>query len=411
MDVVLRFREDTRAMAEQILERGNGPGDVADFVMRCRGIERRIGEAGSYGERVRLATRRYVEDHIGDGVKREQERIYLQLERRVLSYLDTGAIDFSYLKRLEPAPLGGELDGQHSGYVADLEKRGMAKSTVVKWSSYSRRFMGYIAERGLTSLGQVDVDVVEGFVAWASTLHEKSGLAGELTMLRSLLAYSDSMGLTANARWLVPGGRYVRPAPVPAFTDEELSRLFSQVDNTTPIGKRNLAMMLLAIKMGMRSSEITSMLIRDVDWEARRVLVRQKKTRREFYLPAPDDVLDAIADYLLHGRPKSGDEALFLTAVAPFAPFARGCELWAMCKPYFDASGILSGKQGNAARLGLHRLRHTAATKMLAAEVPPESMASALGHAKIETTMMYVQVDEGKLRGCCLPLPGGDGDE
>ena len=48
---------------------------------------------------------------------------------------------------------------------------------------------------------------------------------------------------------------------------------------------------------------------------------------------------------------------------------------------------------------------------MLAAEVPPESMASALGHAKIETTMMYVQVDEGKLRGCCLPLPGGDGDE
>lgn len=135
MDVVLRFREDTRTMAEQILERGNGPGDVAGFVMRCRGIERRIGEAGSYEERVRLATRRYVEDHIGDGVKREQERIYLQLERRVLSYLDTGAIDFSYLKRLEPAPLGGELDGQHGGYVADLEKRGMAKSTVVKWSS------------------------------------------------------------------------------------------------------------------------------------------------------------------------------------------------------------------------------------------------------------------------------------
>lgn len=404
---VLEFREDTRKMALSMMDRGHSPGAIGSFVGFCRGVEARLGTGGDYSSDVGRATSSYL-DHLLKGAESDQRRRAItSWADRVTSFIRDGEIDFSPARRRADVPIGGLFDDQLRGFSEDLRRRGMSKGTCTKWVSYARRFMTHLHERGLNGLDQVGAGDIDEFLGWVSGLHERSGLAGELTMLRALLGYADSSRLTSNARLLVPEGRYVRSAPVPALTDGELAALSSAIDNSTAKGKRDLAMMMLAAKMGVRSSEIVSMSLRDIDWEAGTIIVHQKKTYGELLLPAPDSVLDAIADYVLNARPAAPFDEVFLTTRAPFAPFKRGCSLWCVFKPYFDGAGILEGKTGTAARAGLHRLRHTAATRMLASEVPPESIASVLGHAKIQTTVAYAAIEAEAMRSCCLPLPGG----
>lgn len=404
---VLKFREDTRKIAGVLLERGNSPGEIGLVVTFCRGVESQMAGNADYAGDVVAAVAKYLAVLNEKGSCEAVRRQNSCWGRRVCAFVQNGSIDFSPAKRVAPDDIGGDFDRQLEGFLADLRQRGLAESTQVKWVKYARRFMAYLRERGLEGLQGLSVDDVDGFVAWVSSLHAGSGLSGELTMLRALLGYSDSKGTTSNARWLVPQGRNIRPAPVPALTDDEIRAVVSKVDNSSKKGKRDLAMILLAAKMGIRESEITALRMGDINWEERTILVRQKKTYGELLLPASDDVLDALADYILNARPGSSCEEVFLIVRAPFTPFARGCELWNTCKPYFDEAGVLDGKTGTASRAGLHRMRHSVATKLLAANTPPESIAAVLGHAKVETTMAYAAIDGEHLRKCCLDLPKG----
>lgn len=408
MDSASRFKEDVRGMAHAMLARGVSPGEIGNFVKYCGSVMDHADDGGeSYAEEIASAAYAQMERLLARGVSHSREQQLIRWTRWIVSWIEIGTVDFSAAKRSKRIPLGGQLDAELDDYVEDLRRRGMADGTVVKWGGYARRFMSFLSERGVESIADVTVERIDEFVEWVSGRHEQSGLAGELSMLRSLLGFADSKGLTENARWFVPRGRYVRQAPVPAFTEAELAAIIGAVDNTTSRGKRDLAMILLAAKTGVRSSEVVALKLADIDWEKRALLVRQEKTRSQLLLPVPDDVLDALADYILNARPDAGFGEVFLTLRAPFGPFKRGCALWWVCKPYYDAAGVLEGKTGTAARCGLHRMRHTAATKLMSSTTPPESIAAALGHAKIETTMMYASVDEKRLRECCLALPGG----
>ena len=115
------------------------------------------------------------------------------------------------------------------------------------------------------------------------------------------------------------------------------------------------------------------MALEDLDWRRGELVVRGK-ARRDEALPLPADVGEAIAGYLRSGRPEADCRSVFLRCYAP----RRGLSAQAVSGIVYDACD-----RAGIARISAHRLRHTAASQMLAkgaslAEVG-EALQAALG--------------------------------
>ncbi|WP_426987649.1 tyrosine-type recombinase/integrase [Pseudarthrobacter sp. Y6] len=136
--------------------------------------------------------------------------------------------------------------------------------------------------------------------------------------------------------------------------------------------------------------------LRDVDWVSGAVVVHGKGGRIDT-LPLPVDVGTALADYLQHARPpKIKAKEMFIRVRAPF----RG--LTPTSVTYIVAR--LAETAGIGTVYG-HRLRHTAASKVLNAGASMEEVAQFLRHASTETSMIYAKTDMTRLAGLARPWP------
>jgi site-specific recombinase XerD len=127
--------------------------------------------------------------------------------------------------------------------------------------------------------------------------------------------------------------------------------------------------------------------------------VRGKGSRAE-RLPLPADAGEAIAAYLADGRPEpfEGTRRVFLRARAPHRGLASAGVTAAVCH---------AGQRAGAGRVHAHRLRHSAAARMLAAGAPLTEIGQVLRHSRLASTAIYAKADIQALRALARPWPGG----
>lgn len=219
-----------------------------------------------------------------------------------------------------------------------------------------------------------------------------------VTVLRALLRYVYLEGLTASdLSGAVPLVAGWRGASLPRAVEADWVRgLLVSCDRHCATGRRDFAILLLLVRLGLRSGEVAAIQLGDVDWRSGEIVVRGKGDRHE-RLPLPSDVGDGLVDYLRHGRPDRHDPHLFLKTRAPFGPLSGGTVR--MVVHY-------ACDRAEIARVGAHRLRHTVATEALRAGAPLEEIASLLRHRRHATTVLYAKVDWERLRELARPWPG-----
>jgi site-specific recombinase XerD len=166
------------------------------------------------------------------------------------------------------------------------------------------------------------------------------------------------------------------------------------------VGRRDYAILLLLARLGLRSGEVTSLELDDIDWQDGCFSVHGKSGRRT-QLPLPKDVGDAIVAYLRHGRPRSSSRRVFLRARAPFRGFLRQSAVGTVVRRALLRAGI------EAPTTGAHQFRHGLATQMLRQGASLAEIGELLGHRSPETTKIYTKVDLEALRTLALPWPGG----
>lgn len=148
----------------------------------------------------------------------------------------------------------------------------------------------------------------------------------------------------------------------------------------------------MLVRLGLRAGEAARLMLDDIDWASGQVRVTGKG--REHVLPLPVDVGQALEAWL-RLRPDSLDRAVFVRIRAP--------------RQMMTASGIsgviarLSGMAG-IDPIYAHRLRHTAATDVLAAGGTLSEAKELLGHVYTVTTMAYAKVDLASLRELVVPF-------
>ena len=193
------------------------------------------------------------------------------------------------------------------------------------------------------------------------------------------------------ARW--------RLATLPrCLTAEEVDRIIA-VCKGSSIGRlRDCAIILMLARLGLRARDLAQLRLGDIEWEdgALRVM---GKGRCEVRLPLPQDVGDALFDYLECRPHVDHTDHVFLRNIAPFSPFVTGHCISGVVKRALKRAGVKSPAKG------AHLLRHTAATEMLRHGVPLDQIGLVLRHRSIDTTAYYAKVDVALLKQVAQPWP------
>ncbi|MFT5430976.1 MAG: integrase/recombinase XerD [Myxococcota bacterium] len=184
--------------------------------------------------------------------------------------------------------------------------------------------------------------------------------------------------------------------PGDALSPEEIERVLGTADRSQTTGRRDYALLTLFIRLGLRRAEVAAMTLDDLDWERGELCVHGKG-KMLAKLPIPPDVGEALADWL-RVRPTVTTRAVFVTSRAPIRPLPAG-GVGSRANSALRRAGITSG--------GAHRLRRTAATRMLNAGGSRTEIAQVLRHDAIDTTAIYAKVDMKALDDLAQPWPGG----
>ena len=261
-------------------------------------------------------------------------------------------------------------------------------------------FADFLGSREVTILDQMQPVDLSAFVTSRHRLKRKT-VSRIVSDVRSFLRFLLLRGiLQRDLSQVLPTIRVTRDATIPSVWEPELVvRLLNVVDRSSPKGKRDYAILLLACRLGLRSADIRALRLDDLKWEAATIEITQSKTRAPLCLPLTEELGEALIDYLKSGRPQTAHREVFLRLTPPFVPFAENGNLHHIVTHWKQLAGIrFRTKQ----RHGLHSLRHTLATRLLREQTPFHVIAAILGHATTASTLIYAKADVEALRSAAL---------
>jgi integrase/recombinase XerC len=183
-----------------------------------------------------------------------------------------------------------------------------------------------------------------------------------------------------------------------ALEPEQVERLLNSFTASLRSPKRGLAVVRLALDLGLRVAEIGRLQLEDIDWKLGTVTLKRTKSRRQDVLPLLEVTGDALADYIRCERPSSRNRAVFVRHLAPHDEPLGVCAIRCVVKRAFQRAGIAHGRS--------HALRHTLACRLVGGGSPIKEVADVLRHRSLNTTLIYAKVDLGALADVALPWPG-----
>jgi len=201
---------------------------------------------------------------------------------------------------------------------------------------------------------------------------------------------------------VVPSVAGWKLAGVPkALDDGQVAALLASCDRHTAVGRRDLAILTVLVRLGLRASEAAALRLDDIDWR-RGVITVHGKGNRQDQLPLPADVGQAIVAWLTAGRPDTtaagGGREVFVRVRAPRQVLTRGAVTQVVAR---------AGQRAGLGPIHAHRLRHTAATGMLRAGGSLGEIGQVLRHRHALTTAIYAKVDIDGLRPLARRWPTG----
>jgi integrase/recombinase XerD len=281
------------------------------------------------------------------------------------------------------------------------EARGLARATIINYVPFIRSFLKDCFDNGPVMLSHLCAgDVVRFVQRQAARLHQKRAKLMTCA-LRSFLRYVCYRGKTKlDLAAAVPIVANWSMSSIPrAITADQVRQLLASINRSTAIGCRDYAILLLLARLGLRSGEVASLELGDIDWNAGKLSVHGKTGQRS-ELPLISEVGKAIAAYLRCGRPQSTSRRVFLRAKAPVRGFRGSSGVGSIVRHRLQRAGI------DAPTLGAHQFRHGLASGLLRHGVSLGEIGELLGHHSPETTKIYIKVDLDALRTLALPWPG-----
>lgn len=184
---------------------------------------------------------------------------------------------------------------------------------------------------------------------------------------------------------------------VEVLSKEQLEKIEDYRRNARkPMELRDVAIVLLGLRMGIRSVDICKLKISDISWKKQTISFIQQKTGVFITLPMPTEVGNSLYRYIIEGRPiNQNSDQIFLSHMPPYHGLKETSAVRRSIMHIFANSEIDEPK-------GFHITRRTFASNMLRSGSPVSLIASALGHAGIQNVDPYLSTDDVNLSLCAI---------
>lgn len=281
------------------------------------------------------------------------------------------------------------------------KSQGLSMDTLSSNKIYLHRFLSYLTSNNVLCYSDLDKKHILGFIN-SLGFSSKATIHCTLSSLRGFLRFlSDNGYMDSDLSYFIPKSSYKQEAHLPTtYTKEEVGNLLDSVDRSSPKGKRDIAMILLAARLGLRASDICGLKFENIQWETNTLRLIQKKTKVKIELPLLVEVGNAIIDYLKYGRPVSDLPYIFIRAGQPYDKLQEPT-LHSIVSFYLKRAGITNIDKK---KHGPHALRHSLAGILLEKKTPLPIISEVLGHTNTESTKTYLRIDVESLRQCALDV-------
>jgi len=318
----------------------------------------------------------------------------------LLRYLKDGQFCRDVRKTKPPFVCPACFESEYEAFCEELVYRGYSQATIDTNTQKVQVLIAHLAAQGVTSSADITIRHIESYL---KTIEDKAVkyIGVFLYVFRNFFSFLYERGYTAHdLAPMLPKVRTFRNASIPyVWSKADIKKLLGAIDRDDPKGKRDYAILLIAIRLGLRIGDIRSLKKSSIDWNRKTINLKMSKTGQPIELPLLKDIGWAIIDYLQNGRPATNSECLFVRHKAPFNAFGGRNAFNKELHRYILKAGLnMPGDQ----RHGMHSLRSTLAGNMLEIKSPLPIISEALGHQSVNTTSIYLKVDIEGLRKCAL---------
>jgi integrase/recombinase XerD len=273
-----------------------------------------------------------------------------------------------------------------------IVEKGLSRNTLTAYMSDLQHFSMFVRARGASMFQDLSR---EDIIAYLAERRQQGmaarTLARELVSLKTLYRFLHGQQAgTADptAQLQAPRQGHYLPG---VLALHEVEQLLQAPDTSTPLGKRDAALLELLYATGLRASELIALTVGDVQTATGYVKVRGKGGK-ERLVPVGEMAAVQLDDYLLEGRPQllKARSAVHLFVNRSAAGLTRQ-GLWKIVKKYMHQAAIHKP-------FSPHTLRHSFATHLLEGGADLRSLQQMLGHVDISTTQIYTHVVQQRLR-------------
>jgi len=324
--------------------------------------------------------------------KHAGSRRSLAVAAQLIRFLREQGVLAAAQKPLPPSAVWPILEVFHSWIV---QHRGMAPRSTAQYESVAAEFVAAVG----ADPGTYSALAIRSFVLERARGHATHTAQSMASMVRAYLRFLAVTGQCSDEMLsAVPRFANWRLSSTPRFLEpQELERLIGSCSDDSAWGLRSRAVILLLSRLGLRAGDVTELTFDDIDWKNGRIAVCGKARRRQ-WLPLPQQVGDAILEYLRRARAPLSVAQIFTSVRAPHGAMSRAA-VSQVVRAALRRTGI------KAPVSGAHLLRHSAATAMLRGGASLAAVGAVLRHRSPSTTALYVKVDFALLSEIAQPWP------
>jgi site-specific recombinase XerD len=369
-------------------------------------VEHFISWAASDNARLEVtsvAVRRFLDEHLANcGCPGRVQRWAITV-RAALNHLLTMIVG-ARLHGQEPkfsAHIATELQ-EFCRYARDV--CGLAAATLVSRRQWVGRFLTHRFPKNRIDFSQLRPRDIQDFFTAQCQAYRPGTAHVVASAIRSYLRFHAVEHADAVESLLaaVPSAAHWRLAALPDYLEaDELTALMAAFDRKRPQHQRDYAIVRCMVDLGLRSCEVAALRLDDIDWKNGTLAVRVGKAQRADVLPLPSITGRAIAEYLHNGRPTTASRSVFVRHRAPLDVPVNASVVRSVVRQAATRSRLTDRLRGP------HRLRHSAATRMLHGGASLKEIADILRHRSLDTTAIYAKVDLPRLTAIAQPWPGG----
>lgn len=282
-----------------------------------------------------------------------------------------------------------------------VTQRHSSTDSLTKHRRYLVLFLTHVATMRKRRLHDLSYDDIETYFLRYAGTHGKASREQMQSVLRVFLRFCSTRGyIKRDLSIAVPTLRSYRLASLPdVVTESDISRMLDGIDKNVRGGRRDFAILQMLHAYGVRSKQIRTLKLTDIDWRRNDIHFPCMKGGKAVVLPMTHEVGESLLDYLQHGRPNVQAPEVFLNFFRPFSPLHNPAALSCAVQRRARKVGVSLPKWGP------HVFRHAFASRMVNQGHSLKEIADLLGHRRIQTTFIYTKVDFQHLSQVALEWP------